>query len=339
MKIINNQEILSFIERCLQNLHDNRMNDFVGLKIDKANMIQTQRKMKKAGFPEFQCEENNFPNLYISTKTFLNTPYHQNIQLKQIKSAGFKFREETIDAHYLFNSDAILQDPNKELKDWMKLRALDEPYNAVVLRQKNEVWMMDVPSEAATIDPYAKKATGNVITFGLGIGYFIYMASLNKNVKSITVIEQSIDVIEMFKSDLLNQFPTHINIDIIHGDAFDYFNKETLSKFDYAFVDIWQSSDDGLLLIEELLSQYLPPFEKVDFWIESSCFELLYGIILLHFRFLATKKKPNLNTHASKIYKKVEKYFKTKNSTSTTVESLKDMMYDHQLIREILHQK
>ena len=95
--------------------------------------------------------------------------------------------------------------------------------------------MLDAPSEANTIDSYAKKATGAVLTYGLGIGYFIYMAMLNPNVESITVIENSMEVIQMFESYLLPQFPK-LPLTIIHGDAFNYHNEKYLDNFDYVFV-------------------------------------------------------------------------------------------------------
>ncbi len=339
MKINKNQDIQTFMHRCLNNIQNSEMNQFVGLKISPTNMISTQRKMRKAGFFEFQCDEGDYPSLYISTDDFLNTPYHKNIRLDRIQSDEFQYQEEMIDADYLFNTDSILQDPNRELKDWMRLRAIDKPYKAVVLRQNSDVWMMDVPSEANTIDPFAKKAHGHVLTFGLGIGYFIYMSTLNPKVKSITVIEQSSSVINMFKKDILPQFNTNIKIEIIQGDAFKYFNHNFLSKFDYTFVDIYQSSQDGLILIEKLLQQYNPKFNTVDFWIESSCFESVYAIIFLYFRYKITNKKPSLTFDAKRIFNKADIYFSKQSITINESEQLKNLMYDHQVIREILHTK
>ena len=34
-------------------------------------------------------------------------------------------------------------------------------------------------------------------------------------------------------------------------------------------MDIYKSSDDGREIITDLLAEYLPPHEKIDFWIEN----------------------------------------------------------------------
>jgi hypothetical protein len=117
-------------------------------------------------------------------------------------------------ANQLFNVSGIIFDQQRELNDWMQLRALDQPYPAAVLWQGDEVWMLDAPSESFTIDPYALKAKGNVLTFGLGIGYFTFMALLNPAVQSVTIVEKSASVIAMFKDYILPQFPQRDKVKI-----------------------------------------------------------------------------------------------------------------------------
>ena len=338
MKIQKTPAIAAFFQRCLNNLANEHKNDFIDLYITKESEFSIQQKMAKAGFQEFNKE--NWPSLFISTKAFINSPYHKNIHLDKINNVHFSLTHETIKANYLFNTDAIQPDANRELNDWMILRALDEDYQALLLYQDDQAWMIDAPSESNTIDPLASKAFGKVLTFGLGIGYFVYMACLNVNVTSITVVERSIEVINMFNSDILPQIPNKHKINIIKEDAFNLFNEDYLDQFDYVFVDIWQSNHDGLKIIERLLMQYNPPVNKIDFWIEFSCLEVLPALIFMYFYKQLNKKYSHpLMYEYSGLFTKITKYFKTIDEDINDVNVLKNYMYDIEVLRAVLANK
>jgi len=340
MKIKTNPELERFFASCKHHLTHETKNDFLGLLVTQQNEAQIQQKMKEAGFAEFEGPPSSWPSLFISTQAFLRSPYHSNVHLDKIQNQGFRLTTETLESHELFSVSSIHSDPHRELNDWMTLRALDEPYKATFLWQDKEVWMLDAPSEANTMDPYAKKAKGNVLTFGLGIGYFIYMAMMNPEVTSITVIEKSRAVIDMFEKVLLPQFPKHPTLTIIEGDAFNFFDEEFMKDYDYTFVDIWQSNEDGFKMIMRLLEQYLPPFEKVDFWIESSCFEFIPALIYLTFESSAHHR---VMKHPDKLYqkvlKKISKVMDELDETVTEVDRLKTLMYDPETLRKIIATK
>ena len=337
MKIIRTKEIDRFFNRCLHNIQNETKNEFLGMPVTKQTEKEIQRRMKKAGFLEYQGSVDTWPSLYISSKEYMSRPYHKTIQLDKIQSKEFAYKKELVQADELFSLSSIQFDPDRELNDSMRLVALDEPMEVTILYQNNEVWMLDVPSEAETIDPYAKKAHGNILTFGLGIGYYPFMAMLNPSVEKITVIEKSKPVIELFNLYLRPQFPNHITLEIIEGDAFDYFNEKFLSQYDSVFVDIWQSNQDGLVLIEKLLENYLPDFNQVDFWIESSCFEIIPTLIFLYFEALTRNKHAKVyNKDDRRIMRKIDTYFRKIDQTIDDVDQLKDYMYNLKIHREIL---
>jgi hypothetical protein len=340
MQIKTNPELERFFSRCKNNLTHEMKNEFLGLQVNPQNEIEIQEAMKEAGFAEFQGPRSSWPSLFISTEAFLKSPYHSHIHLDKIQDKSFRFTTETLASHELFSVSSIHPDPLRELNDWMTLRALDEPYKATFLYQGKEVWMLDAPSEANTMDPYATKAKGNVLTFGLGIGYFIYMAMLNPEVTSITVIEKSKAVIDLFEKYLLPQFPKNITLNIIEGDAFNFFDEEFMKDYDYTFVDIWQSNEDGFKLIQGLLEQYLPAYDQVDFWIESSCVEFIPALIYLTFDSMAHHR---VMKHPDKMYQKVLKkinlYLESIDETVTEVDRLKTFMYDPEILRKIISQK
>lgn len=332
MKILPNEHIKDYIERCYKNLDSNYQNDFLDGYVDPKDEEEAKKELLKAGQQEFQYDN---PSLYIHTADFIKNPYYRNIQLDKIVSSKFSYEKVMIEKNYLFNYESITDDKDRELKDYMKLRALDADLEMIYLFEENEGWMMCSPSEASTNDPYAKKAKGNVLTFGLGIGYFVYMALLNPEVSSITVIERSEDVITLF-SEIIKQFPQDKEIKIIHGDAFDYFNEKFLNNYDYIYVDIYKSSQDGREIIDKLLGQYLPPHEKIDFWIEKSCLNPIRTLILMHYDELIYNRTLEVNEEYAEIMKKVRHYFSLIDITIEDVNSLKNMMYDRYTIREIL---
>lgn len=337
MRINKNKEIVLFLKRCEKNLTNDAKNDFLFKKVTKENEKQIQQLMKKAAFAEFLSDEKSWPSLFLSTEEYLTTPYYQNVSLHDIKDDNVQFKKQTIKSNVLFNVDEIQPDPLKELNDWMKLRALDKPYEANVLMIDNQLWMLDIYSEAMTINPKAQKAHGKVLTFGLGIGYFVYMALLNKKVEKVTVIENNEKVISIFNEYLRPQFNRSEDIEIIHADALDYFNKENIDQFDYVFVDVYQSSDDGLEMMEKMLMNYNPINVEVDFWIEQSVLEILTGLLFYYFKLLSNKQAIyHDDDYYHHLLLKIDKYFSAIDSEVNDVDQLKEWMYSNEVKRKIL---
>lgn len=335
MIIKNTEEIKKYLKRIKHNLDQNYQNDFLDGYVDIKDEEKAKKELLDAGQQEF---ENKNVSLFIDANEWNNNPYVKNINFDCLKDSHFSYEKVLIEKGYLFNVDAIMDDKDKELKDWLKLRALSKDIEALFLYQDNKEWMMAVPSESSTNDPYALKAKGNVVTFGLGIGYFTYMALLNKNVKSITVIEKSKEVIRLFNT-IKDQFINNEKIKIVNGDAFDYFNKDYLDNFDYIYVDIWRSSDDGRAIIEKLLEQYNPPLNTCDFWIEKSCLNVIRTLIYLYYDETINQKTNKTTKEYVSLMNKVRIYFDSLNIEANDVDTLKNLMYNPQTIRNILATK
>lgn len=333
MNIKKTKEIIKYLDRIKENLYSNYQNDYLDCYVDIKNANKAKKELLLAGQQEYKTNKDT--PLFIEADKWNRNPYVKNIKFDSINLKHFSYKKVLIEKGYLFNADTIQDDKDRELKDYLKLRALDKDIEALFLYQDDEEWMMSVPSESLTNDPYAKKAHGNVITFGLGIGYFTYMTLLNKKVKSITVIENSKEVINLFNK-IKGQFPNNDKIKIINGDAYKYFNKKTLDKYDYVYVDIWKSSDDGRTTIEKLLEQYNPPFNKVDFWIEDSCLNVIRTLIYLYYDETVYQRKNKVSKDYKSLMNKVRKYFNQLEIEITKVDTLKDLMYDRKIIRDIL---
>lgn len=330
MKIISSKQIDDFFKRCLHNINSDTKNTFLDVFVTRKNEKYIKKEMEKAGYPP-QTE-----SLFLHVDEWLSTPYHRAIQLDHISDEHFTYETEWMAGNQLFNCDCIQKDPDRELNDYMVLKAMDKDFLCVFLLQDGKDWMMDAPSEAFTNDPIAEKSRGNVVTFGLGIGYYLFMACRNPKVTSITVVERSKEVIEMFQKYILPQFPAVKPIHFICDDAYNRWNKEFLDSFDTVYADIWQSNQDGLQCMTRLLELYVPPFASTHFWIEDSCMEILWTLSLLHFIEITKGIKQPVSPQYLPYMQKIRAYYANKDFTIETVEELKHLMYDTETLREIL---
>lgn len=111
------------------------------------------------------------------------------------------------------------------------------------------------------------EATGNVLTYGLGLGYYAYMVSMKDNVESVTIVEKDKEIIDLFTRYILPQFKNKSKIKIINDDAFNYFKKDIY--YDYVFVDIWHDPSDGIDLYLKFKSLEKDNI-KYSYWIEDT---------------------------------------------------------------------
>ena len=337
MELKNIEELRSFLDRCFYNVEVDYKNDFVGLEVYPKVEKAIQEEMAAAGFHEFLGEEKDWPSLFLSVDEFKERPYFKNIHFDGIKDGSVAFEKRTIPGNQLFNVEAIVDDPFRELSDSMTLRALDKSYDASVLTIDGDTWMLDVYSESFTIDPCAEKAHGKVATLGLGIGYFIFMAMLNPKVESITVVELDPLIIRLFKEYIEPQLPNTVPLTIIEADAKEWFTKENVESFDYVFVDTYQSSEDGYEMMEAMLSSYIPNVDKVDFWIENSCIEFIRSLIVIYFdQVIEEEPIGHIDEFYNSIMLKIDTYFSNQDIVIDSEEVLKDILYSREVIREII---
>ena len=336
MKIEDHEAVVSFLKRCRRNLNQNALNRFLDSQVTPGKEAYVKKQLKKAGAQEFDGDAGQWPSLFLSSQKWKESPYHQAVTEQLLSEHNSRYQSQWFAGGRLFNADAVQPDRNRELGDWMKLRAMDEDIETLILSENQTEWMLDAPSEMATNDPYAEKAHGNIITFGLGIGYFLFMALRNPDVSHITVIERDPETIGQFRNVLLPLFPDHDRFDIRCENAFSVWNRIFLQTFDYIYADIWQSSEDGLFTMRKLLKQDNPPLETADFWIEDSCIVPLRTLIFLHYEELVSGKPASIHPDYVPLMEDVQHYFESIPDTVRNPELLKTMMYDRSHLRSIL---
>ncbi len=160
----------------------------------------------------------------------------------------------------------------------------DREFRFPAILEDGVEWMTVTPNEIETMREPIRKSKGRVLTLGLGLGYFAFHASEKDRVERVTVIERDREVIALFKTHILPQFPHAEKIEIIEGDALEYMVSEAKEKeYDYIFADLWHDQSDGLELyvrlryIERTLG--IEPRYGFDYWIEPTLLCALRRIV------------------------------------------------------------
>lgn len=206
----------------------------------------------------------------IDINEYKNNPYY-----KTIKSASFKDKEyELTYDHYepyeLIPLDEIKVDYEHNFEEYSTLAFSSNRLDFLALKQNQETWMCITPNEINTMKQSVNEARGDVLVFGLGLGYYPFMISLKEEVRNITIIEKDKTIISLFKKHLLSLFPYKNKITIIEDDAYHYLlnNKK---KYDYAFVDLWHNPNDGLPIYLKFKSlEKTSNIKQFSYWIETS---------------------------------------------------------------------
>ena len=208
----------------------------------------------------------------LDESDYLDNPYYKNIKLNEIKEGKIAFKTVKLKAYEPF----VIKDvtTTKNYEEITSLGYFEHDYSYISLTQNKVIWMSLSPYEIETMKEDILNAKGNVLTYGLGIGYFAYMCSLKDEVETVTIVEKDKNIISFFKKHILNKFSHKEKIIIIEEDAFK-FNKESL--YDYIFIDIYRNEDDGLKLYLDFKKQ---DKENYHFWIENSFVVMLRRYLL-----------------------------------------------------------
>lgn len=266
----------------------------------------------------------------ISSGPYENNYYRKNICPQEYKDKNYQLTYLEIKPYQAIPYDDILID--EEFKEVSQIGYFTTNFKYLALLKDDVVWMSTDPNEINTMKEAIEEANGNVLAFGLGLGYFPIMCAIKDNVSSVTIVEKDQEVINVFKKHILPLFVYKEKIHIIKDDAFKYAEND-LSKYDYLFIDIWHNPEDGLPMYLKFKRMLKDTKIQTSYWLEKS-------ILAMYRRCLITVMEESLLGFKDENYKTKENeydeiindlYFKTKETTISSKDELKEILQDKYL--------
>lgn len=206
----------------------------------------------------------------LNATEYRNDPYYKNIKIptKKLKNWSLGYQSYKKYEGFIYR-DVLVE---KDFIEIPQIGFFDEEFSFPTVFENGVEWMAIKPNEIETMKHHIEKMQGDVAVFGLGMGYFAYMVSQKQEVSSVTIVERDENVIQLFKENILPQFPNKDKITIVKGDAFEFVeDSQNTTKYRRAFVDLWHDAGDGLPLYSKMkgLESKMPSTE-FSYWIEDT---------------------------------------------------------------------
>ncbi|MBQ3708875.1 MAG: hypothetical protein II889_13380 [Clostridia bacterium] len=207
----------------------------------------------------------------LDKQAFRANPYLAAVKIPGTVSLGrFTLTESRYARGELFQYDI----PNFRAEYTVpKLGYFSQPVRFPTICEGGVPWMSVCPSEIFSMEGPIREADGasSILVLGLGLGYYPFMIARHASVRRITVVERSPDVIRLFRTHLLPQFPHRDKIEIIEADAFNFLASDEARAFDFCFADLWQGAGDGAPLYARLKGYEAKfPAMRFSYWIEDA---------------------------------------------------------------------
>ena len=237
-------------------------------------------------------EVSNIKELEI--KDYINDRYYLDIKPKEVK---IKMNDNSYHLYYKYYKpfNYFLYDEikvkDKDYKEINSLGYFNTPFKYLVLDKNDETWMSIIPHEINTMKEDISKIKGNIVVYGLGLGYFIYLASLKEDVNKIIVIEKDIEIINIFNKYLLPLFnnKSKDKIIILNDDAFSFNETKLVNNkyiannilINYCYIDIYHNPLDALSsYIRFIRNESKNSNITYIYWIEDSIICYIRRIII-----------------------------------------------------------
>ena len=266
----------TYLERFPQIITEDVIEQICDGDIDKKSAIVALLCELFALNTEENADDRRIAREYISesvrildAKRYTENKYYKNISIPEVCDGNWEFKKE----HYppyraVICDDLIIKNDFREIPP---LGFFEEEFAFPAVLEDGNEWMTLTPVDLDTSEEAIREARGDVITFGLGLGYYTYMCSEKSEVNSITVVEKSENVIRLFEKYILPQFSHPGKVKIVNADAF-YYAEFDMPRENYtvAFVDTWRDASDGTpMYIKMKALEHLSPNTKFIYWIEN----------------------------------------------------------------------
>ena len=263
-------DLLNKLSLFLNNDNNITINEINKIKKLNINDKHALKLLLDDYFKDVKLYELYFDNIFneLNSKDYIIDSYYKNIKISNKKYSNWSIKLDKYRPYELFVYDDFNIKDNYVLP---KIGYFTKPFYYLAIYENNNLWMSITPNEINTMRKPIDKAFGNVLTFGLGLGYFSYMVSNKENVKSVTIVETDNKVIDLFKKMIFPFFKFKYKINIINIDGYEYIKNIKDKEYDYIFVDIYHDVSDGKKVYNDF-SKYTNKLKEtiVDYWIYDS---------------------------------------------------------------------
>ncbi len=206
--------VLSFLDEC--GIMDDASDEYIA---------EVFRNARKFGVGEFYDDE-----------------YIKNVKIGEVKKDKFLLTSANYEKGELFLYDA--PDFSKDIIV-PKIGFFTGKVTFPTFYEGSMPWMSVCPSEINSMREQMAAAHGKVLVLGCGLGYYQYVVSNKVNVESVTIVEISEEIAEIFRENILPYFPNKGKVSIIVADAVKYMDTVKDGDYDFVFADIWEGIVDG----------------------------------------------------------------------------------------------
>ena len=236
---------------------------------------------KKYQFPNTFIKKNiKWDTQFLKAEDFENNPYLKAIKNLSFNKDDWVLSDKKLDAYSLFPyQEEYHYGPNYYIK--MSLAYFEKDYYYPSISLYGNEWMSLNPYEIRTMENAIIAAKGKVLTLGLGLGYYAYMAHLKEEVKEVHIVEMDLELIKIFNEFLLPLFPHPEKIHIHKADAFHFIESIRDGDYDFIFSDLWHDVSDGLpmyLKLKERFNKF--KYTQRFYWIEGSLVTYLRMLVI-----------------------------------------------------------
>ncbi|WP_342564933.1 hypothetical protein NST84_07250 [Paenibacillus sp. FSL R7-0345] len=206
----------------------------------------------------------------LDIQKYYANPYFRNIKIPAVTIGSSELKYEQYKPYEAFVCNDIITTPEGRLMPQIGFFETEFRFPAVL--ENNRIWMTITPNEIETMKEAVAGASGNVLTYGLGMGYYAYMVSEKEDVQRVTIVDSNEDVIKLFSQHILPQFGNAQKVTVIQADAFEYAEQQmSQGQYDFVFTDLWHDVSDGLdMYLKMKTYESLSPASRFMYWIEQS---------------------------------------------------------------------
>lgn len=203
----------------------------------------------------------------FSTVDFNGDEYIKSVRVEDTEIGKFHLTTAAYEGGELFLYDA----PDFSADIIVpKLGFFDGRVTFPTLYEGDMPWMSVCPSEINSMRSQTDAAFGRVLVLGCGLGYYQFCVSAKDSVESVTIVEISDTIADIFESKLLPYFPNRDKIRVIRADAIEFMKEISDGDYDFVFADIWEGIVDGAPLYEKIKSfEGALPNTVFTYWIED----------------------------------------------------------------------